>query len=289
MLKKTVTQIFQKKTLYWVGGTLLASWIGLHLFAQQILVFGLRHDSFPLMELGAQFGANPDKNHWNDCWNYLFHPVGQCGVPLLMEPKYYRYPLLSYTLGGDNDAPGVIWYNNKRMAWLLEHGANPNKPDCSPPLFGAAYNSNLEAVNMLISYGADIRFRTDTGFTILEAAAIASPDTFRYILNLDPSLNIHTISNRGWTLLHTIAKLHDTAPGSFDLLVSLGLDPNALDFEGLTPLDHALETPEVEHAEKLISLGARINKRHLLRLFELAEADYSFENCPLLQELLGWW
>jgi len=293
MTWKTVRSwIFRRKTLYWSLGSLLAGWIGLHVFSQQILKIGVWRNNFALMELGVLFGADPQKSDWDHLWVYLFgNPWVICADPFYDPHDYpFNEPLLSNAFNKKN---------NYMIRWLLDHGADPNQKDGSGSiLYYAVGRSDMQLVNILISRGADIHYRNPMGYSILNAAA-HSINSLKYILSLDSSLDIHAITVEGKTLLHTSAG-PKTEPEVFDFLVASGLDINGKDFRGYTPLDHALAVPyrsdgsdnssvflgNFENAEKLVSLGAKVEERHIKILVEDAKRRRPLDNTPILKELV---
>ena len=175
------------------------------------------------------------------------------------------------------------------IALLLEAGADPNAKDThdQTPVHLAALNGHTETVTQLLDHGGNIEARTDWGATPLSAAAArgrtstvaallirnaeADPKTdagwtplfaalvgkynaaAEFLRKRGAALDI--VTGAGGTLLHAAA-----SSGMDKWIVSLldaGLDVNAQDAGGRTPLDHARENLWDTTADLLLANGAK--------------------------------
>ena len=154
------------------------------------------------------------------------------------------------------------WMGSAIIRLLIDNGAIVDSRDRSgrTPLMWAR---SLEAFRTLQAAGADIRARSDTGYTVLHhAASVTDADTVEALIasGLDPNVrmdsglsplhyarspeifevlrkagaNVHAHAPGGSTVLHQAAESFDAA--SVEALIGSGLDPNAETRIGVTPL-----------------------------------------------------
>ena len=153
-------------------------------------------------------------------------------------------------------------------------------------LMWACENADVAAVHELIRSGANVRVKDREGRTVLMyAAARQSPEIVDALLHYQADLTekdsagetvVHFsagLASSTWNLLGSIADYTEPHTASFwpsaslflapkpepqvlALLLAAGADPNAVDFEGATPLMYAAEvgTPDVLRA--LLAAGA---------------------------------
>ena len=123
------------------------------------------------------------------------------------------------------------------MRWLLKHGANPSVQTNirRTPLHCAAYNANLEAVQVLLEYGADVSLRdTEDGNTPLH-------DVLTEIrISPLPEGKVVEIVRR---------------------LLEYGANPNIRSADGSTPLHHASSCGSLEATSLLLHYGANIDEK----------------------------
>ena len=89
---------------------------------------------------------------------------------------------------------------------LLSNGADPNcvcesNMMLKTPLMAATYNSNVEIIKQLVSYGADVNQTTFTSPLML-AAKFKSCDAFKQLLSYNPDINL--IDESGNSALSTL-------------------------------------------------------------------------------------
>ncbi|MBY0404025.1 MAG: ankyrin repeat domain-containing protein [Cyanobacteria bacterium] len=148
------------------------------------------------------------------------------------------------------------------MKNLIDAGADPNfqEPDGGmTPLMLAAQDGQLEAAKLLIDSGASLTLKDELGRTAIHYGALGRntvnpqvTETLQYLLKtlksqyLDtqkptysPKLFLELLTdNQGQSPLHLAAKTADLK--ILDLFLEEGLDPNALDEDGNSPLHEAV-------------------------------------------------
>jgi ankyrin repeat protein len=142
------------------------------------------------------------------------------------------------------------------ITYLIEQGADVNATNCwgQTPLFEV---TNAKVAELLIAKGADFRAKDKHGrIAYLNALRYngMNPDVANYFASL--GADIMAKDGAGQTLLHSSEHL-----GAIANLVSLGLDVNARDKRGVTPLLHAAWGGNVERAKCLVSFGADPNAK----------------------------
>jgi ankyrin repeat protein len=116
------------------------------------------------------------------------------------------------------------------MQWFLEAGATP--------LVRAAQSSDVELMKVLVAYGADPKAKTDHNDTALTAAA-----------------------GIGWVEGVTYERSVKENLSAIQMLLDLGLDPNAANNDGRTPLMAAAMKGRNEVVQLLVDHGARLDTR----------------------------
>jgi hypothetical protein len=113
-----------------------------------------------------------------------------------LEDETYRRPLNWYTIRDDLATMGEI----------LRHGAEVNPlTECDKPLHDAAWRS-LEAVELLVAHGADVKATDSHGFTPLHLAAKAGKiDVVRFLVERWPE-GIKARTHGADTPLHCAAE-----------------------------------------------------------------------------------
>lgn len=135
---------------------------------------------------------------------------------------------------------------------LVEHGADVNAVDQAglPPLMTAAWRGDAELVGFLIARGADVNFRNARGWTALGVARQKGHAEVAELLRRAGAVAEED--------LFAAAKEGDLQ--RLASLLELGLDPNARDRSGATPLIWAALHGHLDVVRYLIDRGARVNE-----------------------------
>ncbi len=145
------------------------------------------------------------------------------------------------------------------MKLLLQKGADLDSPDRQglTPLHHAAAGGHIHGVAWLLSKGANINAITAKGSNVYQCAA-SSCDIrlLKYLAAKGQSP--HHLNHRQMSALH-IAALSDTSSYAvIKHLLELGLNPNAVDEEGKTPLMYTTESGSLQ---ELLEHGADIHAK----------------------------
>eukprot|EP00210_Caulerpa_lentillifera_P006946 g6641.t1 len=142
---------------------------------------------------------------------------------------------------------------------LIDHEANINakNQDARTVLHKAAEDNNVEAVQLLIENGADMEARTKDELTcLIVAIKNQCTEVVSYLLEQD-DCPINGIMQNTFSLLHYVVLLND--PHSTSLLISKGVDINAMNEDIETPVLFAAKHNCVESLRVLLEAGADPN------------------------------
>lgn len=179
---------------------------------------------------------------------------------------------------------GIKERNIEKVKDAIKNGANPNeKGDLTyHPLIWATMNGDTEIVKFLIESGADINIKTEkTNFTLLHIAGIYGRKDICIIL-IKKGLDVNAKDFKGMTPL--IAASYFGHYEVAKLLIKNGADIGIKDSNGETALHKAAEYGRLKICKLLIKKGAKIDlKNHdgdtpLMKAAENAKLDI----CKLL-------
>ncbi|XP_012243698.1 transient receptor potential channel pyrexia-like isoform X2 [Bombus impatiens] len=171
---------------------------------------------------------------------------------------------------------------------LLEAGASPNNPQVytETPLHVAAGLGSVMCTKLLLTYGADVRFRFGSmKSTPLHLAAEEGSAECTKLL-LDAGAECEAKNARGQTPMH-LAVLSQSME-TLDVLLNIGAKVNIEDNDGRTPL-HAAVTKSargIELVKILLQAGALVNKADKFGYTPLHIAALN-ENSPTVIMLLS--
>ena len=159
----------------------------------------------------------------------------------------------------------------------IEDGTHPSTESSAKPtksLHQAAADRDIEQVKSLLSRGADVDARDETGCTALHCVAKWRPNIMVRMKNRrDPE---------AMARIREEARIMEVA----ELLISKGAQVNVQDDEGNTPLHHAVKGEHRDVAELLIGKGADVNARNQ-RGFTPIEVFTGYEKTGLAGMLLA--
>ncbi len=198
--------------------------------------------------------------------------------------------------------------NTSGVAWLLEHGADPNLAWVEPgdaPLHIAAQRWDVPMVELLVRHGADIHLRRRDGRTAHTLAALhgnheiavwlrahgakdelSALDNFVSactrgdqahaveMLRSNPGLR-DELQREHHLMMHVPAERGDVA--ALETMLTCGFDPNVKDNEGVTALHRAAMAGRSEAVRLLVAHGASVNA-----------LDGMFSATPLVWATEGW-
>lgn len=188
-------------------------------------------------------------------------------------PLYVALDMNTLPVGGRPDIPSADFTTGLQVAEaLLKKGANPNIPlklrppyrnyifdrggdgvlsTGATPLIRAAKGGDVEGVRLLLQYGADYKFPTDSGVTALMVAAGSghgsNPTRGRFKTDAQAAecvrLLIEAGANPNEATRSRQVALHSAAQQGWNetvkTLVALGADLEFADSSGMRPIDHA--------------------------------------------------
>ena len=192
------------------------------------------------------------------------HPVG---VESNENGDSGSTPLPQATWGGDSNSTPLHEAagdgQTEKVLALISAGADIHEKVDSglTPLHVAAYMGQTETALALASTGADINARVDSGFTSLHMAANAGQvETALALVSAGADINARD-DDTGSTPLHVAANAGQTE--AVLALVSAGADIHARGVTGGTPLGVAVWAGQPETVIALISVGADIHERNV--------------------------
>ena len=125
------------------------------------------------------------------------------------------------------------------------------------PLHYASFRGNLKIMKLLISNHADINALSLNGLNMLHKAAQGNKPSAIIFYNKKYNMDLNATDNDNLNALHlaTISGMDS----SLVYLLSLGMDPNAQDINGNTPLHYAVKYNQIRIIKKLLQNGAKKN------------------------------
>ncbi|MEN8154770.1 MAG: ankyrin repeat domain-containing protein [Acidobacteriota bacterium] len=149
------------------------------------------------------------------------------------------------------------------VKFLVSKGARINDMKSSrkvPPVYYAvtSVDSNPETVKYLFSKGADPKFKSEGGWTLLHNAAFRSKGEILDII-MKAGVSPDVKSDNGTTPLHNAASSGNN--DSAQSLIKKGADINALRDDGNSPLSLAVSRGKTKFVELLLNKGAKTGSK----------------------------
>lgn len=152
-------------------------------------------------------------------------------------------------------------YLDSTISILLKCGADINQKDKkgNTPLLLAVLDDNKYVVRSLVKYGANLDLANlDADFPLQKSFKCRENEITQLLL--DKGANVKAKYRKNYTLLHAIAYgSKDNKKVFIDTLIAKGVDVNAINDYGATPLHKAVEIRDKEIVEILLRNGANIN------------------------------
>jgi ankyrin repeat protein len=187
-----------------------------------------------------------------------------CGFQDLVQHLIIKYPRDVNASGGHYVTPLVAALAGKHFQTadlLRRNGADPHFRNhlMQTPLHSAASNGDLEVVQKLIEYDANINAKNIGWHRHLHFASskVKGGSVLRLLLKNGAHLNERDID--GSSPLHKAS--YSGALEVVRLLLEHGADVNAREKDGSTPLCHASSNTSLEVARLLLEHGADVNAR----------------------------
>lgn len=120
------------------------------------------------------------------------------------------------------------------MKLLLDHGAKVDAQSQSGATALVWAAADLAKVRLLVEHGANVNLATKRGRTALLVATMSDPSAAIVKLLIDKGANVKALDFLKTTALRAAALGNDTE--TIRLLLAQGIDPNAADLPGITPL-----------------------------------------------------
>ena len=168
------------------------------------------------------------------------------------------------------------------MKILIENGAEIDICDDynDTPLHLATYHKSLDAMQLLLDSGANVNALSSDGYYPLSKAITPwmgniEPEVILLLLKYGADINAVSGTD-ALPALHTAAELGEA--DIVKLLIEHGADIN-LEYDGLTPLDAAMEEEQEEVIEILRSLGAvnSLDEDHTDTSTDHSDSDTEYE------------
>jgi ankyrin repeat protein len=151
------------------------------------------------------------------------------------------------------------------------------------PLHKAAYNGYDECAEILIQNGADRSLKDTAGYTALHNCAESK--NLSCLDKIIDDKTINTTENNGFTALHlAVIESHLEVVQYLVSKLDIGVDINALDVSGRSPLYYAIEKANESITRELILEGADINVGHCT---EIASSPISAINMDKLHQFVA--
>ena len=124
--------------------------------------------------------------------------------------------------------------------------------DGATPLHMAGFSAKVANVQILLTAGAKVNARTDSGYTPLHYAALNSEESVQALLAAGAKITARSV--RGETPLHYAAKLGSLSAAILTLLTA-GAEAKAKNNQGKTPWDLVQKNEKLKNTEAYWALN----------------------------------
>ncbi|KAL7952671.1 ankyrin repeat-containing domain protein [Trichoderma compactum] len=166
--------------------------------------------------------------------------------------------------GADPSEKGLIescFRSPQSLRKILRRLPKPNSQDddgCAP-IYNATSSCQVEAIKILVEFGADVNIRTPSGNTpLIEAMDNGYLDVVRCLLDVGADVKFQDINN-------SVALHYAKTVEMIDILVKADADVNMADVDGYTALHYQVMAPPFDllAIQTLIRAGANINAKNI--------------------------
>ena len=158
--------------------------------------------------------------------------------------------------------------NIEMVKELLKIGCNPNVTNekKASALFIAFINGNMQIINLLLQYGANI------GEALIWAIKDENADVFKKILEF--GVNSNKVEHNQSYGTHIMLAIERENLQIVQLLLQYGADPNYIDIIGKSPIHEAVIFNYIEITKELLKHGAEVDRESIIEMTPLMHALY---------------
>ena len=121
----------------------------------------------------------------------------------------------------------------------------------------SSFRGNIKIIKLLIANHAEINALTSNGYNMIHKAAMGNKPSAIIYFNKKYNMSLEDTDENQMTALHLATR--NCMENSVIYLLNLGVNVNAKDKEGCTPLHYAVRKSQIRLIKKLIQRGADIN------------------------------
>ncbi|MBN2051738.1 MAG: ankyrin repeat domain-containing protein [Spirochaetales bacterium] len=168
------------------------------------------------------------------------------GADVSFRPKVMKsVTTILHIAAGEKD-------DGRIMGLLLEKapGIDVRGSSGVTPLMYALYKKNEQGARWLLDHGADYTLTDDRNYTLMHYSVLSGGILFGELLSL--GVDPYVLTEKGNNLIH-FAVLNGSNTGTIDSLIAAGLDINAVNNAGESPLDLAVQKAVKDEGGTIVS------------------------------------